>query len=148
MQAAATTPPASPQPSPLLAAELLQMEKGPSTMEASPILERHAVSGGLMTPKPALVTRAKTNKTIVGETNGSDVYEYDDDEDDNKVADFESFEEFLCVAAPMLWLLFLIFVGHIIIEWILGVDMPRCVDYLLHPISTVGTFRTGRANGL
>lgn len=64
------------------------------------------------------------------------------------VKDFDSFEEFLSVAAPLLWLLAIIVVGHVIVEWILGVDMPRIVDFLLHPFSKVSTFRTGRVNDL
>ena len=123
---------------------------GSGTEEVYPHADQHNVSKGLLTP----LTPKPISAQVCDQTQSPEVDEFDDldefeeGEDNGKTPDFESFEEFLSVAAPMLWLLGLIFVGHIIIEWILGVDMPRCVDYLLHPIATVGTFRTGRLDSL
>ena len=34
--------------------------------------------------------------------------------------------------------------GLVLIDWVLGVDRPRIIDYILHPISTCSTHRTGR----
>ena len=47
---------------------------------------------------------------------------------------------------PFVLLLAAIICGLITIEWILGVDRPRLFDYMLHPISTCSTHRTGRVD--
>lgn len=130
------------------------IEKGPATEAASPTSKLHDPPTELLTPKLEAPTPATPRKSAVVEADAVDDFDdeaFADNEIsvvDGDVPDFESFEEFLSAAAPMLWLLFLIIIGHIAVEWILGVDMPRCVDYLLHPISTVGTFRTGRVDSL
>ena len=133
------------------------IEKGPAAEAASPPSKLYDPPTELLTPKLEAPKAAKPRKRVVVEGGTVDKLDDEDsaesldneaDEVDDDVPDFESFEEFLSAAAPMLWLLFLILIGHIAVEWILGVDMPRCVDYLLHPISTVGTFRTGRVDSL
>ena len=45
---------------------------------------------------------------------------------------------------PLVLLLLAIICGLVSIDWILGVDRPRLVDYVLNPISTCSTHRTGR----
>ena len=45
---------------------------------------------------------------------------------------------------PLVFLLLAIIFTLIIIDWVLGVDQPRLLDYMLNPISTCSTHRTGR----
>ena len=45
---------------------------------------------------------------------------------------------------PLLLLMFAIICSLIMVDWILGVDTPRLVDYMLNPFLTVATHRTGR----
>ena len=45
---------------------------------------------------------------------------------------------------PLVFLLLAIIFTLIVIDWVLGVDQPRLLDYMLNPISTCSTHRTGR----
>ena len=45
---------------------------------------------------------------------------------------------------PLLALMVSLICGLVLIDWVLGVDRPRIIDYILHPISTCSTHRTGR----
>jgi uncharacterized protein YqgQ len=56
----------------------------------------------------------------------------------------ESREVLWLFGLPLLALMVSLICGLVLIDWVLGVDRPRIIDYILHPISTCSTHRTGR----
>ena len=100
--------------------------------------QQHDIRSVITSPSPSIATLNKPNQPN----------EQNEQKKQNKSASTIRDEILWKYACPLILLMFTIIFGLILFDWILGIDTPRIVDYILNPLTTVGTHRTGRTGDL